>query len=76
MQGSVRNPYSFYVSLRVFNIQNKGKDVIDNRIGLNRSFFTKPGLKSIVRNPMVLFRDLSDWKDTYVDSYSTENFQR
>ena len=74
--GSVRNPYSFYVSLRAFNIQNKGKDGIDNRIGLHRSLFTKSGLKSIVRNPMVLFRDLSDWKDTYVDSHSTENFQR
>jgi hypothetical protein len=74
--GSVRNPYSFYVSLRAFDIQNTRKDGNDNRIGLNRLFFTKPGLKPIVRNPVVLFRDLSDWKDTYVDSYSTKNFQR
>ena len=74
--GSVRNPFSFYVSLRSFDIQNNLKDGYDSRMGLNRSILTKSGLKSILKNPKVIFRDLSDWKDTYVDSHSTENFQK
>jgi hypothetical protein len=74
--GSVRNPFSFYVSLRSFTIQNTRKDGLDTRIGLNRSLFTKPGLKSIIRNPLIVFRDLSDWKGTYDDPYDEESFQK
>jgi hypothetical protein len=74
--GSVRNPYSFYVSLRAFDINNSLKDGYDSRIGLNRSLFSKPGLKSLIKNPSIIFRDLSAWENTYCDSYSTENFQK
>tara|TARA_B100000780_G_C21119725_1_gene453442 strand:- start:1219 stop:2040 length:822 start_codon:yes stop_codon:yes gene_type:complete len=60
---SIRNPFDWYVSNYFF-----GRDTRDGyyrNIGLRRNEFSLLGIKSTLKNPNILFRDVSEWKRVY-----------
>lgn len=70
---SIRNPIDWYVSQYTFSGQTK--DGIYRWIGLRRNQLDTLGIKSILRNPFILFRDLKDWRKSYENQEIPENFQ-
>jgi len=70
---TVRNPYDWYVSLFTWNSMGKG---IYHNIGLKRYELSMDGIKSVVKNPLILFRDLTQWKEVFQNPQSPELFQK
>lgn len=68
---TIRNPLDWYVSLFAWNSNGQG---IYKHIGLNRYDMNIEGFKTVLRNPLVLFRNLENWKGVFADSKSKELF--
>lgn len=70
---TIRNPFDWYVSMFAWNSMGKG---VYRNIGLKRFELSVDGAKTVAKNPAILFRDLSEWKEVFQDPNSPELFQR
>lgn len=70
---TIRNPLDWYVSQFAWNTMGKG---IYRDIGMRRHEISFEGVKSVIKNPMILLRNITEWEEVFRKSHSEDLFHQ